>query len=159
MGKEMDPITARKLDDVGVRGEDATRKAMKGWNAIQARAAKSEEEREISRKKAEYLAEKERKKMMQEHGYDHAQSPRQPQVLMEEEDQEATTRRLMQATKQMQQSQQAQKFFEGPAELVMLKLATMFEGDAENGVKPSNPKIIKVSEAGLNRYKVTYIPG
>lgn len=64
-------------------------------------------------------------------------------------------------SKQLKESYSAVKVssFIGSTDQVMTKLSLLFTEETDMGIKHKQPKILKIEEIGLNKYRVEYIPG
>jgi len=134
-------------EDMNKRGIDALRSANRGWQEIRNGNKESRRERLLREQTERARAIKRGEDPDSENNWKpgdddtYYQSGEAPSL-----------RNLRENHKRMQKENAQKRFFEGPSEMVVLKLVQLFEN-----AKKSKPEIVSVEESGFNTYKVTYI--
>jgi hypothetical protein len=129
------------VDDVGVRGVEALKSAASGWKAIQAGKTVSRQERIIKEREEKAARIREGKPLTEENNF----KPGDDELYNEA----PTMKRLMENYKQKAKVEGTKKVFNGPANMVVLKLIDLFE--------KGKPTIVGCEESGFNTYKLTYL--
>lgn len=135
-------------EDMNKRGVEALRSANRGWKDIQSGNKETRRQRLM------------REQQERAHAIKNGQNPDAEEDNWKPGDDDTyyaagegpSMRNLMETHKRMQKQNAQKRFFEGPAEMVALKLVQLFES-----AKKVKPEIVSVEESGFNTYKVTYL--